>query len=240
MSATDPIARARELRWYHTLELPGYTTPGWFDLRPYVARYGLPERLDGLRALDVGTWDGFWAFELERRGAEVVAIDVDEEDEYDWPPRRRPSGFSPIDRGRGFRVAKELLGSKVERVSCNVYDATPERLGRFDLAFCGSVLMHLRDQLLALERIAGVCSGQFVLAEEYDRLTSLVPAALSRYRADREPAVIFWAPNVRAWKRMVWSAGFDQVREHGRFRMKVGEAASVPHVVLHARKRGSV
>ena len=238
MSATDPIERARELRWYHTLELPGYTTPGWFDLRPYVARYGLPERLDGMRVLDVGTWDGFWAFELERRGAEVVAIDVDEEDEYDWPPRRRPAAFSPIDRGCGFRIAKELLGSKVERVSCNVYAVTPERLGMFDLAFCGSVLMHLRDQLLALERIASVCSDRLVLAEEYDRLTSLVPAALSRYRADREPAVIFWAPNVRAWKRMVWSAGFDQVREHGRFRMKVGAKASVAHVVLHARKRG--
>lgn len=239
MSAADLIARAQELRWYHTLELPGYTTPGWFDLRPYVDRYGLPERLDGLRALDVGTWDGFWAFELERRGAEVVAIDVDEENEYDWPPRRRPSAFTPIDRGRGFRIAKEMLGSNVERVSCNIYELTPERLGTFDLAFCGSVLMHLRDQLLALERIAAVCTDRLVLAEEYDRLTSLVPAALSRYRADREPAVIFWAPNVRAWKRMVWSAGFDEVREHGRFRMKVGTKASVAHVVLHARKHGA-
>jgi tRNA (mo5U34)-methyltransferase len=199
----------------------------------------LPDRLDGLRALDVGTWDGFWAFELERRGAEVVAIDVDEEHEYDWPPRRRPQAFSPIDRGRGFRTAKQLLGSKVERVSCNVYEATPERLGTFDLVFCGSVLMHVRDQLLALERIASVCTDRLVLAEEYDRLTSLVPAAISRYRADREPAVIFWAPNVRAWKRMVWSAGFDQVREHGRFRMQVGTKASVPHVVLHAHKQST-
>jgi len=107
------------------------------------------------------------------------------------------------------------------------------------LVFCGSVLMHLRDQLLALERIASVSRDRFVLAEEYDRLTSLVPAALSRYRADREPAVIFWAPNVRAWKRMVWSAGFDEVSEHARLRIKVGTKASVPHVVLHARKRST-
>jgi len=61
--------RARELSWYHSLELePGYVTEGMFDLRPVVDRYGLPARMDGMRALDVGTWDGFWAFEMERRG----------------------------------------------------------------------------------------------------------------------------------------------------------------------------
>jgi tRNA (mo5U34)-methyltransferase len=236
MAATDALQQARDLRWYHTIELPGYTTPGWFDLRPYVDRYGLPERLDGLRALDVGTWDGFWAFELERRGANVVAIDVDEEREYDWPPRRRPRPFTPTDRGQGFRVARELLGSSVERVSCNVYDASPERLGSFDLVFCGSVLIHLRDQLLALERLASVCRGRLILAEEYDRLTSLVPVALNRYRADRERAVVFWVPNVRAWKRMLWTAGFEHIEGRGRFMLRVGSQFAVPHVVLHARR----
>jgi tRNA (mo5U34)-methyltransferase len=235
MSTTDSLRQARELAWYHTIELPGYTTPGWFDLRPYVDRYGLPERLDGLRALDVGTWDGFWAFELERRGAEVVAIDVDAELEYDWPPRRRPATAQMTDRGRGFRLARDLLDSRVERVSCNVYEASPERLGSFDLVFCGSVLTHLRDQLLALERLAGVCRGRLILAEEYDRLTSLLPAALSRYRADREQAVVFWVPNARAWKRMLWTAGFEHVTEHGRFKLRVPTGSfAVPHVVLHA------
>jgi tRNA (mo5U34)-methyltransferase len=193
-----------------------------------------------VRAIDVGTWDGFWAFELERRGAEVVAIDVDEEREYDWPPRRRPRQFEPTDRGRGFRLARELLHSRVERVSCNLYELSPERVGVFDLAFCGSVLIHVRDQLLALERIASVCQGQLILAEEYDRLTSLLPIALNRYRADREQAVVFWAPNVRAWKRMLWTAGFDDVVEHGRFKLKAGSGLSVPHLVLHARHDPSV
>ena len=55
--------------WYHTLDLgSGVVTEGMFDLRPVVDRYGLPARMDGMRALDVGTWDGFWAFEMERRG----------------------------------------------------------------------------------------------------------------------------------------------------------------------------
>src|SRR5215216_401238 len=83
-------ARLGDLGWYHTQELaPGLVTPGMFDLRPYVNRYGIPEDLSGKRVLDVGTFEGFWAFELERRGAEVVALDVASLDQLDWPARDR-------------------------------------------------------------------------------------------------------------------------------------------------------
>ena len=233
----EALRRAGELEWYHALELaPGHVTDGWFDLRPLVGEYGLPERMDGMRALDVGTWDGFWAFEMERRGAEVVALDLDDERELDWPPRRRPEVFPSEPRGAGFRLARELLGSKVERVVCSIYDATPDELGEFDLVFCGSVLIHLRDQLLALERIAGLCTGTFVSAEEYDPWSALVPFPVSRYRADRDAAVVFWQPAARTWKRMLWTAGFDEVREHGRFRMRSSKGFSVRHVVHHATK----
>src|SRR6476620_9707976 len=84
----------QQQRWYHTIDLGnGEVTPGWFDMRPHVGQYGLPDRMDGMRVLDCGTWDGFWAFEFERRGATVVALDVDHEWEYDSPPRRRPREF---------------------------------------------------------------------------------------------------------------------------------------------------
>jgi tRNA (mo5U34)-methyltransferase len=232
----DLPERASQLGWYHTLELaPGVVTDGWFDLRPYVGRYGLPERMDGMRALEIGTWDGFWAFEMERRGAsEVVAIDLDDERELDWPPRRRPASFPERARGDGFRLAKEVLGSNVERVVCNIYDADPADLGTFDVVFCGMVLLHLRDQMLALERIARLCRGTFISAEEPDRLTSLLPFSVARYRADRDAAVVFWLPNRRAWRRMMWTAGFDQVRRHADFTMPSRRGFSVRHVIHHA------
>lgn len=233
----DLAEQARGRAWYHTLELgPGLTTEGWFDLRPYVDRYGIPERLDGLRALDVGTWDGFWAFELERRGADVVALDLDDERRLDWPPRRRPEVFPDARRGDGFRLAKSILGSQVERVEGSIYDARPEQLGQFDLVFCGSVLIHLRDQLLALERIADLCRGTFISAEEYDRASGWAPFPVSRYRADRDSSVVFWQPSVRTWKRMVWSAGFDHVEVRSRFRMRSRDGWAVRHVVLHGHK----
>lgn len=225
--------------WYHTIELtPGEETEGMFDLRPFVGRYGLPESLAGMRCLDVGTWDGFWAFEMERRGGEVVGIDLDDERLLDWPPRRRPKQFPEETRGANFAVAKEALGSKVERRVVSIYDAKPEELGTFDFAFCGSVLIHLRDQLLALERIAGLVKegGRFVSAEAYWPRGARLPFAVSRYRADRPKDVVFWEPNPRTWRRMLWTAGFDEVQEYGRFKLRARAGWKVPHVVHHARR----
>lgn len=229
-------ARAQEIDWYHTLDLgQGIVTPGMFDLRGVTDKYGLPERLDGKRVLEVGTFDGFWSFELERRGAaEVVALDIDDEADLDWPPRFRPEVFSDKLRGDGFRLAKEALGSNVERVSRSIYHALPEDLGTFDLVFCGSVLIHLRDQLLALERIANLTAGTFVSVEAYDPWLNLMPFPMARYRADRDQAVVFWEPSVRTWTRMIDFGGFDDVQRLHRFRLKARDGWTVHHVVHRA------
>jgi tRNA (mo5U34)-methyltransferase len=232
------LDQAKDIGWYHTLELaPGHVTEGMFDLRDQMDHYGLPARLDGKRVLDVGTWDGFWAFEMERRGAEVVALDLDDERDLDYPPRRRPATYPEEPRGKGFRIAHELFDSKVERVSLSIYNATPEEIGTFDLVFCGSVLIHVRDQLLALERIAGLCTGTFISAEEYDRMSQLVPFPVSRYRADRDKAIVFWLPSIRTWKRMLWTAGFDRIEQHDKFKLVAREGWTTPHVVHHAHKK---
>jgi tRNA (mo5U34)-methyltransferase len=230
--------RLGEISWYHTQELgPGIVTQGMFDLRPYVERYGIPGDLTGLRALDVGTFEGFWAFELERRGAEVVAIDVDSIQELDWPPRLRPAGDGR--RGEGFEVAREALASDVRRVGMSVYEATPEALGgEFDLVFCGSVLIHLRDPMLALERLAALCRGRLILAEEYSRRLAWLPFGAAEFRGET-PWSTWWRPAPRTWLAMVRCAGFEDVSEHGRFRMRLRDSRdSVAHVVVHARGPG--
>src|SRR5688572_1093488 len=91
MGATTSPAQAVAANpvWYHTIELgPGAVTSGQIDMRP-VAPKILPADLSGRRALDVGTFDGFWAFEMERRGAETVAIDVPSLESAEWPPLNR-------------------------------------------------------------------------------------------------------------------------------------------------------
>src|SRR3982074_1411155 len=105
--------------WYHTIDLPaGTTPPGCFDPRAAPIPAELPASLAGMRCLDVATFDGFWAFEMERRGAaEVVGVDVADGNDCDLPrlvrleTQRHPEA-KPM--GLGFRIAHEVLGSKVK------------------------------------------------------------------------------------------------------------------------------
>ena len=232
--------RVRAIDWYHTIELaPGLVTQGMFDHRPLVERFGLPGDLSGRRALDVGTFDGFWAFELERRGATVVAIDVDDTRDYDWPPRYRRR--EPETRGESFRIARELRGSHAERVATTIYDATPEKLGgTFDLVFVGAVLIHVRDPMLALERLAELCRGQLVLAEEYSRRLEPLPFVKAAEFRAHAPHMTWWRPTTRTWMTMVHAAGFEDVRRHTRLRVpfRGTRRGGVPHVVIHARGPG--
>ncbi len=205
-----------------------------FDHRPYIDRYGLPESMAGMRALDVGTFEGFWAYEMERRGADVVALDVPRIQQLDWPPRIRPAEDG--ERGDRFRIASQARGSKVRWVGASIYDADPEALdGTFDLVFCGSVLIHLRDPALALERMAGLCHGQLILTEEYSRRLEWIPRGLlAEFKAGVHST--WWRPTTRTWMSLVHVAGFEDVRHLGRFNMRFrGQRRGVPHTVIHAR-----
>ena len=216
-----PEAVAANRLWYHTLELaPDVVTPGWFDLRPIVERMPWPD-VAGRRCLDVGTYDGFLAFELERRGAaEVVATDIAGEEEWDWYPELRDAGPPALaelmgpEKGRGFRVAAEALGSAVERVELSVYDLDPDRVGRFDVVVCGSLLLHLRDPLRALEAIRTVCRGHFLSAEEINLPLSLLHPR--RPLAALRPHELQWSvPNVAGHRDMLVAAGFEVERTGG-------------------------
>jgi tRNA (mo5U34)-methyltransferase len=227
-------SRLDQLDWYHTQELaPDLLTPGIFDLRPYVDRYGLPERLDGMRVLDVGTFEGFWAFELERRGADVVALDVDRVQQLDWPPRLRPAEDGR--RGEGFELVREALGMSARRVGASVYEISPESLGgRFDLVFCGSVLIHLRDPMLALERLASVCAGRLILAEEYSWGPPFRRGHWARFTGDG-PWMTWWRPTVKTWLAMIACAGFERPVLQRRFELRFRDRrGGVPHAVIHA------
>lgn len=230
---TDTTAlreRVSQLEWYHTLELaPGVVTPGWFDTRELVAKLPFPTSLAGKRCLDIGTFDGFWAFELERRGAsEVVAVDVLDPTRWDWPADADDASIRAIGarkgRGDGFLVAKDALGSKVERLEQSVYDLAPTENGMFDFVYVGSLLLHLRDPVGALMRVRSVSSGQLLLVDAID-----LPLTLSRRR---QPAATldavgrpwWWKPNLAALARMVEAAGFRVIRAPSRCFMPAGIA----------------
>ena len=162
--------RIRGLDWWHVIEVvPGVVTPGSWDLRPTAARMPWPGSLAGLRALDIGTMDGFWAFELERRGAsEVLATDIAN------PARER------------FAIAAELLGSRAEYRELDVCDLDPADVGEFDVVVMGYVLQMVRDPLRALEAVRSVCRGHLLLLDTVSRPLSFIPSPVARLDARRD------------------------------------------------------
>jgi tRNA (mo5U34)-methyltransferase len=213
----DELSRQiKSQTWYHTIELPGgVVTPGQFDHRPLLPRYGLPASLDGKRALDAATFNGFWAFHLEKLGADVVAIDLDDPAEWDFPEPVRKELISRGPRepiGTGFEIAHKALNSKVQRVSRSLYDLDPEVDGSFDLVHCSDVLLHLREPLRALERLRGVCSGDLLLTDVIDD-----DAKPGRYGPTMQylggwDDVNWWIPSLDVLVQLVIDAGFRDVR----------------------------
>ena len=166
------VEEVKQHSWYHTIDLgQGIRTPGRFDHIPPLHHYPMPLDLTGKRCLDVATFDGFWAFEMERRGAaEVVALDIDSWLDLDVPPyiledfKRR--GVT-TKTGVGFEIAHKVRNSKVDRRICNVYDLSPEKFGEFDFVFCSDVLVHITNPIRALENICAVTKGEAVFVEGY-------------------------------------------------------------------------
>ena len=226
------------LRWWHVIEVaPGVVTPGAWDLRPAAERMPWPESLGRLRCLDVGTMDGFWAFELERRGAaEVVAIDLVDPAAQDSPVSEHRDGPTPSAwlRGGNFRVAAELLGSRVEYRNLSVYDLDPNDIGRFDLVFMGYVLQLVRDPLRALEAVRRVCNGRLIVLETVSRPLSLLPSPLARLDARRDGSEWF-VFNPRGLRKVLELAGFVVEDSTPIFRDRYGPPPEDERIPLAAR-----
>lgn len=209
------LQRAVErLFWYHTIELPeGIVTPGVFDHRPLVKHYGLPTTLKGKRALDVATFDGFWAFELERRGAEVVAIDVPRLSACDFPPAVREALTRECVNprtGEGFQTAHRALGSQVRRVEQSVYDLDPSDIGTFDFVHVADLLVHLENPLAALRAIRSVTSGTALVADCFNRH---LKGNLTEYHGGWT-GLTWWVPSLDTLAQMIIDAGFADVKVH--------------------------
>src|SRR5579871_475360 len=102
--------------WYHSMDFPdGSVIEGHASLDILRERYrdfGLPDDLKGKRTLDIGAWDGWFSFEMERHGADVTAVDL-----VAVP---------------NFKLAHERKQSKVTYIISDVYNLPRHKLGLFD------------------------------------------------------------------------------------------------------------
>jgi tRNA (mo5U34)-methyltransferase len=201
-------------QWRHRIQLPdGTWTPGTQDTPAQLAALDIPADLRGKRVLDIGCSDGFFAFECERRGAAVVGLD-----NYSSPYIDSPSGFN---------IAKELLGSRVELVLGDFLTFDLQSLGQFDLVLFLGVLYHLRDPLLAIERLASIDAEQTIIETHVTRplqgwkwslIRRLAPEAFpARYMIFGGPdssrdASTWWIQSPECVEAMMRACGFVDVR----------------------------
>lgn len=199
--------------WYHTIELPSGPTPGEYDHRPTLRRVPLPD-LRGLRCLDIGTHDGFWAFEMEKRGAaSVLAIDIENPADIDWP-EPRPAMTEELrdmvaERKKAFEIARVALDSKVEHRYLSAYQLSAELVGTFDFVYIGTLLHHLRDPIGALMAIRSVTTGTLCISAAISLSKTVFYPTASVTEIINEPGAPFWElPNISALRRQVEAAGF--------------------------------
>jgi len=105
--------------------------------------------LEGMRVLDVGCNAGFWSLQAHRSGAEyVLGIDA------------RPVH---IEQAQLVRDTLGISPKQLEFRQMSVYDLSPKLVGKYDLCLLLRVLQHLRNPLLALEKLREVCKAYLVI-----------------------------------------------------------------------------
>lgn len=192
-------------------------TPGVDNTPSRVEMMGLPRSLAGKTVLDVGTYDGYFAFEAERRGAARVVAS----DSVCWT-------LVGMGDGRGFDIAHDALGSRVEKRLISVEDISPDTVGLFDVVLFLGVLYHAQDPMQYLRNVHSVCRETLVVETYYDGADYDRPMMVfyPKDTLEGDPSN-FWGPNPACVEAMLLEVGFRTVKFVGK---------NINRLVMHAHR----
>lgn len=181
-------ARVDSIAWYHEFDFgdgvrarTSHENPeGVRQVWRFIEHQLGNVAFDDASVLDVGAWDGYWSFLAERRGAaSVLATD-------DATQRWANQG--------GVRIARELLGSRIEiREDMPVYDLAS--LGRkFDVILCLGVFYHLWDPFYAFTQLRQCCHpGSIVVVEGEVAWTGMARDEIRFAQSAWQECVLSWS-----------------------------------------------
>jgi tRNA (mo5U34)-methyltransferase len=151
--------------WFHTFALNrehGLYAPGVARDHRYRAPV-LEDDYGGLAVLDVGTFDGFYAYLAEHRGA-VRVLAVDNEQYVHWV---RARWGIDLHGGEGLRAIGRLLDTRVEYQRLDAFELAT-LTERFDRILCFGILHRVENPLGLLRALAGLLApGGRLLVETY-------------------------------------------------------------------------
>ena len=189
--------------WWHTITLPyGIKTPGHVSEKAELEiAMAIPQNLNGKTVLEIGTWDGYYSFFCEARGAErVIAVD---NLQYEHLPQYY-SGH-PV----GIEVAKRILGSKVDYRVIDVYDLDKIQEDA-DLVLFFGVLYHLENPFLALRKIAAKTKWMLMLETvNYNDDNPVMEFYHTKMMATDQTC--WWAQSRSCLELMLKTVGFSKV-----------------------------
>lgn len=198
----------------------------------------------------MGQGSGFFAFDFERRGANVTATELASFVDWDFvggePERARRiaaigdvEAFTRYHMG-AFTFAHEVKRSKIRSVAANIYNLSLHGLGvtrPYDFVFAGSVTSHLRDVLRGLAGLYAVTApgGTCVVASPYNG-TNEGLATLIMVTGDPDKRS-WWNMNKTCLIESLQAVGFKSATIISEFVLVCGrDGFSYPHIVAHARR----
>src|SRR5262249_55884470 len=134
--------------------------------------------------LDIGSATGFFAFEFEKRGANVVSVELPSIADWDMPlgedreqtlkelmAQHQVNSLEELQFRHldgPFEFCRTVLHSNVKRCHSTIYDLSAQKLGveAFDFVFLSDVLLHTFSPLRALVSVAPLCRGTLVIAQQ--------------------------------------------------------------------------
>ncbi len=179
-----------ECEWYHAMEIPGIegltgsqpnTRDATFDCREDIGNILGNLDYKGKKVINLGSITGHISFEAERRGGDVTSIDLsvdpsqmakEQATERDWVPRANEDWKKDLKdfmdrevlRRNAFWYAHKALKSK-SRMLITHANNIPKELELHDIGIIFSVLLHIRDPFLALQRMCSHLNEKIVITE---------------------------------------------------------------------------
>ena len=191
-------------KWFHSMNLgnglwtSGFATKEALDHR--IRSLHIPDDLTGMTFLDVASWDGYYAFEAEARGASrVLATDY-----FCWAGEGSGSK-------EGFLLAREILGSKVEDKNIEVYDLSPTTVGMWDIVLFSGIFYHMRDPIRAMHAAASVANTCMIVETHIDYNNMSEPTMRYIPRTPGNESSNYWRPNPAMILVLLNEMGFSRV-----------------------------
>jgi tRNA (mo5U34)-methyltransferase len=228
-----------------------------------LAAMALPP-LAGKSVLDIGAWDGYFAFAAETAGARrVLALDhyvwsmdlarqqrywreCRARDEVPTPYHLVPGHWQPgvLPGKRGFDTIHRIRGSRVEQLVADFMHVDLVEVGQFDVVFFLGVLYHLEEPFSALKRLALVTRELAVIETAAVFVPGFEESGLFEFYESNELGADvgnWFAPNLAGLAKACRAAGFREVRATSPYPPAV-DAASAPgtpcpyRLTIHACK----